>query len=123
MKQTNISNKTRETVFKLEGAKLSELTMVNPILIGVVVLIIASIGPYIGTSFALHDSTLGVNTWLASDNSTQLNTIDLNSGPTAPTADVGGAAETEDEVVEDEEVDEEPEETPTDENETDEEDE
>ena len=126
MKQTNISNKTRETVFKLEGAKLSELTMVNPILIVVVVLITASIGPYIGTSFALHDSTLGVNTWLASDNSTQLNTIDLNNGPTAPiapTADTGGAAETEDEVVEDEEVDEEPEETPTDENETDEEDE
>ena len=88
----------------------------------VLVLITASIGPYIGTSFALHDSTLGVNTWLASDNSTQLNTIDLNNGPTAPTADAGGAAETEDEVVEDEEVDEEPEETPTDENETDEED-
>lgn len=123
MKQTNISNKTRETVFKLEGAKLSEITMVNPILIVVVVLITASIGPYIGTSFALHDSTLGVNTWLASDNSTQLNTIDLNNGPTAATADAGGAAETEDEVVEDEEVDEEPEETPTDENETDEEDE
>ena len=122
-KQTNISNKTRETVFKLEGAKLSELTMVNPILIVVVVLITASIGPYMGTSFALHDSTLGVNTWLASDNSTQLNTIDLNNGPTAPTADAGGAAETEDEVVEDEEVDEEPEETPTDENETDGEDE
>jgi hypothetical protein len=113
----------RETVFKLEGAKLSELTMVNPILIVVVVLITASIGPYVGTSFALHDSTLGVNTWLASDNSTQLNTINLNNGPTASTADAGGAAETEDEVVEDEEVDEEPEETPTDENETDEEDE
>jgi hypothetical protein len=110
----------------LEGAKLSEITMVNPILLVVVILITASIGPYVGTSFALHDSTLGVNTWLASDNSTQLNTIDLNSGPTAPTAptaDAGGAAETEDEVVEDEEVDEEPEETPTDENETDGEDE
>ena len=118
-KHTNILNKTRETVFKLEGEKLSEITMVNPILI-VVVLITASIGPYIGTSFALHDSTLGVNTWLASDNSTQLNTIDLNNGPTAPTADAGAAAETEDDVVED---DEEPEETPTDENETDEEEE
>ena len=89
-KHTNILNKTRETVFKLEGAKLSEITMVSPILIVVVVLITASIGPYIGTSFALHDSTLGVNTWLASDNSTQLNTIDLlcavNTNPAVPTS-------------------------------------
>jgi hypothetical protein len=100
--------------------------MVNPILIVEVVLITASIGPYIGTSFALHDSTLGVNTWLASDNSTQLNTIDLNTGPLASAADSGGAAEAGDDAVESEEGDEETdetEETPTNENETDEEDE
>jgi hypothetical protein len=96
--------------------------MINPILIVVAVLITASIGHYVGTGFAMHDSNLDVNTWLASDNSTQLNTIDLNSGPVASAADSGGAAETaetaETEAVEDEEVDEDTddtEETPTDE--------
>jgi hypothetical protein len=122
----------RETVFKLEGAMLIELIMINPILVVVAVLITASIGHYVGTGFALHDSTLDVNTWLASDNSTQLNTIDLNAGPVASAADSGGAAETGDEVVEDETGDEvvegeqvdeetdETEETSADENETDE---
>jgi hypothetical protein len=96
--------------------------MINPILVVVAVLITASIGHYVGTGFAMHDSNLDVNTWLASDNSTQLNTIDLNSGPVASAADSGGAAETaetaETEAVEDEEVDEDTddtEETPTDE--------
>jgi hypothetical protein len=104
--------------------------MINPILLVVVVLITASLGHYVGTGFGMHDSTLDVNTWLASDNSTQLNTIDLNSGPVASATDSGGAAETAetaetgDEAVEDEEADEdtdETEETPTDENEADEE--
>ena len=88
------------------------------------VLITASIGHYVGTGFAMHDSNLGVNTWLASDNSTQLNTIDLNSGPVASAADSGGAAGTGDEAVESDEEDEETDETdetPADENETDEE--
>jgi hypothetical protein len=96
--------------------------MINPILVVVAVLITASIGHYVGTGFAMHDSNLDVNTWLASDNSTQLNTIDLNSGPVASAADSGGAAETaetaETEAVEDEEVDEDTddtEETPPDE--------
>ena len=31
------------------------------------------------TSFALHDSNLDVNTWIAQDNSTQGSTIDLNT--------------------------------------------
>jgi hypothetical protein len=111
----------------LEGTKLSELIMIIPILLVVVVLITASLGHYVGTGFGMHDSTLDVNTWLASDNSTQLNTIDLNSGPVASATDSGGAAETAetgDEAVEDEEADEdtdETEETPTDENEADEE--
>jgi hypothetical protein len=117
----------------LEGAKLSELIMINPVLVVVAVLITASIGYYVRTSFAMHDSTLDVNTWLASDNSTQINTIDLNSGPVASATDSGGAAEaaetaeaaesadTGDEaVVVDEETDE-TEETSTDEIETDEE--
>jgi hypothetical protein len=122
----------RETVFKLERAKLIELIMINPIFMVVAVLITALIGHHVGTSFAMHDSNLDVNTWLASDNSTQLNTIDLNSGPMASAAGSGGAAETGDEAVEDEtgdevvegeQVDEETDETnetPDDENGTDE---
>ena len=90
----------------------------------VAVLLTALIGHYVGTSFAMHDSNLDVNTWLASDNSTQLNTIDLNSGPVASSAGSEGAAETGDEVVEGEQADDETDETdeaPEDENETDEE--
>ena len=41
---------------------------------------------------AMHDSTLDVNTWIASDNSTQLHTTDLNRGPISPTVSAGGAA-------------------------------
>jgi hypothetical protein len=114
----------RETVFKLERAKLIELIMINPIFMVVAVLLTALIGHQVGTSFAMHDSNLDVNAWLASDNSTQLNTIDLNSGPTASAAGSGGPAETGDEAVEGEQVDEETDETdevPEDENETDEE--
>jgi hypothetical protein len=122
----------RETVFKLERAKLIELIMINPIFMVVAVLITALIGHHVGTSFAMHDSNLDVNTWLASDNSTHLNTIDLNSGPVASATGSGGAAETGDEAVEDEtgdevvegeQVDEETDETnetPDDENGTDE---
>jgi hypothetical protein len=110
----------------LEVVNLIELVMINSILVVVDVLITASLGHYIGTGFAMHDSTLDVNTWLASDNSTQLNTIDLNTGPLASAADSGGAAEAGDDAVESEEENEETdetEETPTNENETDEEDE
>jgi hypothetical protein len=108
----------------LEVVNLIELVMINSILVVVDVLITASLGHYIGTGFAMHDSTLDVNTWLASDNSTQINTIDLNTGPLASAADSGGAAEAGDDAVESEEGNEETdetEETPTNENETDEE--
>jgi hypothetical protein len=37
------------------------------------------------SAFAMHDSTLDVNTWIASNNSTQLQTTDLNKGPVSPT--------------------------------------
>ena len=37
----------------------------------------------------MHDSNLDVNTWIASDNVTQLHTIDLNSGTVSPTAEAG----------------------------------
>lgn len=66
---------------------------------------------------AMHDSTLDVNTWIASNNSTQLNTIDLNSGPVSPTATTGGG-----ETEEEEEVEEEPEEPSADGDEQDEQD-
>jgi hypothetical protein len=71
----------------------------------------AAFGPRIGTVFAMHDSNLGVNTWLASDNSTQRHTIDLNNGPSGSSA--AGAATTSEEVV-DESTEEE--DTTTDEN-------
>ena len=48
-----------------------------------------------GVSFtsvvAMHDSTLDVNTWIASDNSTQLHTTDLNRGPISPAISSGAA--------------------------------
>ena len=48
-----------------------------------------------GVSFtsvvAMHDSTLDVNTWTASDNSTQLHTTDLNRGPISPAISSGAA--------------------------------
>jgi hypothetical protein len=40
---------------------------------------------------AMHDSTLDVNTWIASDNSTQLHTTDLNRGPISPPVSAGAA--------------------------------
>ena len=44
------------------------------------------------SAFAMHDSTLDVNTWIASNNSTQLQTTDLNKGPVSPT--ISTAADT-----------------------------
>jgi hypothetical protein len=40
--------------------------------------------------FAMHDPTLDVNTWIASDNSTQLHTIDLNNGSISSTSTMEG---------------------------------
>jgi hypothetical protein len=40
--------------------------------------------------FAMHNSTLDVNTWIASDNSTQLHTIDLNNCPVSSTSTAEG---------------------------------
>jgi hypothetical protein len=54
------------------------------------------------TSFALHDSNLDANTWIAQDNSTEVNTIDLStpinqtvSGGAAASPDAAAAAEPE----------------------------
>jgi hypothetical protein len=69
------------------------------------------------TSLAMHDSTLGVNTWIAQDNTTQLHTINLNgpvnqsaAGPVeaAPTAEEEPVADTEE--IEEEDEEEEPDE-------------
>ncbi len=53
--------------------------------------------------FAIHDSTLGVDTWIASDNSTQLHTIDLNKGPMDPNSATTEGVESENGGVTDEE--------------------
>ena len=89
--------------------KTRKLTLV-PVISAIVFLIIIA-SQHHGTIFAMHDSTLDVNTWIASDNSTQLHTMDLNSGTMSPSATTaaGGEAD-EDEVVDEEEVDEENEE-------------
>jgi hypothetical protein len=55
----------------------------------------AAFGPHIGSVFAMHDSNLGVNTWLASDNSTEHHTIDLNNGPSGSSAEAGAATTSE----------------------------
>ena len=55
----------------------------------------AAFGPHIDSVFAMHDSNLGVNTWFASDNSTQRHTIDLNNGPSGSSAEAGAATTSE----------------------------
>jgi hypothetical protein len=65
---------------------------------------IAALGLHIGAVFAMHDSTLDVNTWIASDNTTQLHTIDLNKGVQSPSAaaeSISTPGETVDESTED----------------------
>jgi hypothetical protein len=49
-------------------------------LIGLIGASIATIVMYPFPTLAMHDSELGVNTWLAGDNSTQRHAIDLNNG-------------------------------------------
>ena len=65
----------------------------------------AAFGPHIGTAFAMHDSNLDVNTWIASDNSTQLHTIDLNKGTPSPSAAAGSASTSEETMDESTEED------------------
>jgi hypothetical protein len=77
------------------------------IVISVVAIILTIASQQQSVAFAMHDSTLGVNTWIASDNSTQLHTIDLNKGPvsSASTAEGGGTIEEEGEITEEQEED------------------
>ena len=82
--------------------------MTNSLLMLVVTFVTAVFSFHISTAFAMHDSNLDVNTWLASDNSTQLHTIDLNKGPISSTTATGASTpeETTDESTEEEEEEE-----------------
>jgi hypothetical protein len=78
--------------------------MTNSLLIVILISIVAALGLHIGAVFAMHDSTLDVNTWIASDNTTQLHTIDLNQGVQSPSTAAGASTtpgETADESTED----------------------
>ena len=78
--------------------------MTNSILTVVVISMVAALCLHIGAVSAMHDSTLDVNTWIASDNTTQLHTIDLNKGMQSPSVSPGAITtpgETADESTED----------------------
>ena len=80
------------------------LTMINLLLIVVGIFIAAALGLHFAPAFAMHDSTLDVNTWSATDNSTQRHTIDLNQGAQSPSAVPGASItpeQTTDESTED----------------------
>ena len=59
--------------------------MKSPVLMVALMAMTLSGGLNFVSAFAMHDSTLDVNTWIASNNSTQLQTTDLNKGPVSPT--------------------------------------
>jgi hypothetical protein len=69
--------------------------MKSPVLLFALMVMIVFGGISLTSVVAMHDSTLDVNTWIASDNSTQLQTTDLNRGPISPAVS-GEAATTED---------------------------
>jgi hypothetical protein len=69
--------------------------MKNPVLLLALMVMISFGGVCLTSVVAMHDSTLDVNTWIASDNTTQLQTTDLNTGPISPAVSAG-AATTED---------------------------
>jgi hypothetical protein len=78
--------------------------MTNSLLIVVGIFIAAALGLHFAPAFAMHDSTLDVNTWSATDNSTQRHTIDLNQGAPSSSAAAGASTtpeETTDESTED----------------------
>ena len=78
--------------------------MINSLLIVVGIFIAVALGLHFAPAFAMHDSTLDVNTWSATDNSTQRNTIDLNQGAQSSSAAAGASTtpeETTDESTED----------------------
>ena len=72
-------------------------------IIAVLTVLIVIISSQQSAVFAMHDSSLGVDTWIATDNSTHLHTIDLNKGPVDPTSATTEGVESEDGGVTDEE--------------------
>src|ERR671919_2085846 len=65
--------------------------MKSPVLLLALMVMMVFGGVNFASVFAMHDSTLDVNTWIASDNSTQLHTTDLNRGPISPAISAGAA--------------------------------
>lgn len=63
--------------------------MKNPVLLLALMVMIVFGGVCLTSVVAMHDSTLDVNTWIASDNTTQLHTTDLNTGPISPAVSAG----------------------------------
>jgi len=63
--------------------------MKNPLLLLAFMAMMVFGGINFSSVVAMHDSTLDVNTWIASDNSTQLQTTDLNRGPVNPAVSAG----------------------------------
>jgi hypothetical protein len=68
---------------------LGDLKMTNSLLIFIMISMVAPLSLHIDAVFAMHDSTLDVNTWIASDNTTQLHTIDLNKEVQSPSVGAG----------------------------------
>ena len=64
--------------------------MKSPVLL-LALMVMMVFGVNLTSVVAMHDSTLDVNTWIASDNSTQLHTTDLNRGPISPAVSAGAA--------------------------------
>lgn len=65
--------------------------MKSPVLLFALMVMMVFGGVNLTSVVAMHDSTLDVNTWIASDNSTQLHTTDLNRGPISPAVSAGAA--------------------------------
>lgn len=68
-----------------ERHRKAKSNMKSPVLMVALMAMTLSGGLNFVSAFAMHDSTLDVNTWIASNNSTQLQTTDLNKGPVSPT--------------------------------------
>jgi hypothetical protein len=88
----------------LEKVYIDDLNMTKSLLVVVGIFIAAALSLHIVPAFAMHDSTLDINTWSASDNNTQRHTIDLNQGAQSPSSLAGANTtpeETTDESTED----------------------
>ena len=64
--------------------------MKSPVLL-LALMVMMVFGVNLTSVVAMHDSTLDVNTWIASDNITQLHTTDLNRGQISPAVSAGAA--------------------------------